>query len=91
MTLIIGQRKNGNSKQDFLTITNVCNISDTFFFPHEYLLEQTSQKRYSSIRSMGICFYARSTLTTFINAVIVLGQLNVTRFLMCQTMQHQPL
>lgn len=32
MTLIIGQRKNGNSKQDFLTITNVCNISDTFFF-----------------------------------------------------------
>ena len=43
MTLIIGQRKNGNSKQDFLTITNVCNISDTFF-PHEYLLEQTSQK-----------------------------------------------
>ena len=47
MTLIIGQRKNGNSKQDFLTITNVCNISDTFFFPHEYLLEQTSQKRYS--------------------------------------------
>lgn len=90
MTLIIGQRKNGNSKQDFLTITNVCNISDTFF-PHEYLLEQTSQKRYSSIRSMGICFYARSTLTTFINSVIVLGQLNVTRFLMCQTMQHQPL
>ena len=48
-------------------------------FPHEYLLEQTSQK---GIHQYGLWGFvsARSTLTTFINSVIVLGQLNVTRF-----------